>query len=614
MNTEKGSAFSLLAHYLRPYRLRVLWLTILLLASIGLQLAAPQVIGNFLDAAQAGRSLQVLTMMAVLFFVVVVAQKILSLLTVYWTTDLGWAATNELRTDLFGHTLRLDMGFHKMRTPGELIERIDGDVGNLAEYFSELVVQLVGNGLLVIGVMVLLFRESWTVAAVAVGYALVILLFLRVVQAHTVAIWQNVSQVTAEMFGFLEERLTGTEDIRANGGEAYVMQRLFPIMNKHADLRTWAFTFGSITYNTGNMLQVLALIASLGLSVAAFRRGEMTIGTVFLVVSYVRLLEEPLAAIRHRVSELQRAFASINRINEFLQLTSQVAEGGTAALPVHAPTVAFNGVGFAYKDNLSVNGHSANGSDAAAKLAGAELDGAERPSVLHNVTFDVPAGHVLGVLGRTGSGKTTLTRLLFRLYDADAGTITFDGIDIRDLSAAELRRGVGMVTQDVQLFAATVRDNLTLFQNYNPAQQAISDDDILAALETLGLGDWLRGLPDGLDTMLQTGGQGLSAGEAQLLAFTRVFLRDPRLVVLDEASSRLDPATEALLERAIDRLLRGRTAIIIAHRLRTVQRADDILILENGRVSEFGPRVALAADPNSRFYRLLQTGLEELLA
>lgn len=604
MNTEKGSAFSLLAQYLRPYRLRVLLLTILLLASIALQLAAPQVIGRFLDAAQAGRSLQMLTMTAVLFFVVVAAQKILTLLTVYWTTDLGWAATNRLRTDLFGHTLRLDMGFHKMRTPGELIERIDGDVGNLAEYFSELVVQLIGNGLLVIGVLVLLFREAWTMGAVAVGYALVILLFLRIIQERMVAIWKDVSQVTAEMFGFLEERLTGTEDIRANGGEAYVMQRLFPIMNQHADLRTKAFTFGSITYNTGNMLQVLALIATLGLAVAAFQRGEMTIGTVFLVVSYVRLLEEPLAAIRHRVSELQRAFASINRINEFLQLTSQVAERGTAALPLHASTVAFSGVGFAYKDNLLVNGHSANGSSASP----------DQPSVLHNVTFDVPAGHVLGVLGRTGSGKTTLTRLLFRLYDTDEGTITFDNTDIRDLSVAELRRGVGMVTQDVQLFAATVRDNLTLFQNYNPAQEAISDDDILAALETLGLTDWLRGLPDGLDTMLQAGGQGLSAGEAQLLAFTRVFLRDPRLVVLDEASSRLDPATEALLERAIDRLLRGRTAIIIAHRLRTVQRADDILILDNGRVSEFGSRIALAADPNSRFYRLLQTGLEEVLA
>jgi ABC-type multidrug transport system fused ATPase/permease subunit len=592
--------------------LRLVLLTILLLASIGLQLAAPQVVGNFLDAAAAGRPMQFLTMIAALFFIVVVVQKALNLLTVYWTTDLGWAATNQLRSDLFGHTLRLDMGFHKMRTPGELIERIDGDVGNLAEYFSDLVVQLIGNGLLVIGVLVLLFREAWAVGLVALGYTLVMFLFLRLIQDHVVAVWQNVSQATAEMFGFLEERLTGTEDIRANGGEAYVMQRLFPLMNKHADLRTWAFTFGGITFNTSNLLQVGALVISLALAVAAFRRGEMTIGTVFLVVSYVRLLEDPLTAIRRRVSELQRAFASVNRISEFLHLSTQVLERNAAVLPVDAPTVQFSNVGFAYKDRLSAGSPPANGADQS--VTDPTHSGEIHPSVLHDVTFTVPAGHVLGVLGRTGSGKTTLTRLLFRLYDTDEGAITLDDIDVRGVSLAELRRRVGMVTQDVQLFAATVRDNLTLFQNYNPAEQPISDDEILVALETLGLGEWYRALPDGLNSRLQAGGQGLSAGEAQLLAFTRVFLRDPRLVVLDEASSRLDPATESLLERAIDRLLRGRTAIIVAHRLRTVQRADDILILEGGRVREFGSRIALAADPNSRFYQLLQTGLEEVLA
>jgi ABC-type multidrug transport system fused ATPase/permease subunit len=206
-----------------------------------------------------------------------------------------------------------------------------------------------------------------------------------------------------------------------------------------------------------------------------------------------------------------------------------------------------------------------------------------------------------------------LTRLLFRLYDVDMGAITLAGINVRAVGLSDLRRHIGMVTQDVQLFEATVRDNLTLFRNYDPTAVPIDDAHIITAIETLGLESWFRSLPDGLDTMLKSGGQGLSAGEAQLLAFTRVFLRDPHLIILDEASSRLDPATEQLLERAIDRLLHGRTAIIIAHRLRTVQRADDILIVEHGRVVEQGERILLANDPQSRFYGLLQTGLEELL-
>ncbi|HEU5086162.1 MAG TPA: ATP-binding cassette domain-containing protein, partial [Roseiflexaceae bacterium] len=172
----------------------------------------------------------------------------------------------------------------------------------------------------------------------------------------------------------------------------------------------------------------------------------------------------------------------------------------------------------------------------------------------------------------------------------------------------DLGRRVAMVTQDVQLFQASVRDNLALFN------RAIDDDRIMQALGELGLREWAAGLPNGLDTMLGAGGLGLSAGEAQLLAFARVFLRDPGLIILDEASSRLDPATERLLEQAIGRLIAGRTCIIIAHRLRTVQRADDILILDHGRVAECGPRAELAADPQSRFARLLAVGMDEVLA
>jgi ABC-type multidrug transport system fused ATPase/permease subunit len=228
--------------------------------------------------------------------------------------------------------------------------------------------------------------------------------------------------------------------------------------------------------------------------------------------------------------------------------------------------------------------------------------------VLEDITFTLAPGKVLGLLGRTGSGKTTLTRLLFRLYQPAQGAIRLGDVDIGRVSLHDLRRRVGMVTQEVQLFQASLRDNITFF---NPA---IHDEQILEVLGQLGLWAWYCAQPQGLDTRLGAGGVGLSAGEAQLLAFVRVFLKDPGLVILDEASSRLDPATEQLLERAIDRLLLGRTAIIIAHRLASVQRAGEILLLEGGRMVEYGPRLQLANDPSTRFYHLLQTGLEEALA
>jgi ABC-type multidrug transport system fused ATPase/permease subunit len=213
----------------------------------------------------------------------------------------------------------------------------------------------------------------------------------------------------------------------------------------------------------------------------------------------------------------------------------------------------------------------------------------------------------LGLLGRTGSGKSSLARLLVRLYEPTGGAIRLGGIPTTAATIHETRRRVGLVTQEVQLFQASVRDNITLF---NPDIHA---ERIITVLEELGLGPWLRALSNGLDTSLGAGG-GLSAGQAQLLAFARIFLADPGLVVLDEASARLDPATEQLIERAVDKLLQNRTAILIAHRLGTVQRADEILILEQGHILEAGPRRDLAVDPSSHFYRLLQTDLTEVLA
>jgi ABC-type multidrug transport system fused ATPase/permease subunit len=201
-------------------------------------------------------------------------------------------------------------------------------------------------------------------------------------------------------------------------------------------------------------------------------------------------------------------------------------------------------------------------------------------------------------LGRTGSGKTTIARLLFRWYDPQEGEVRLDGVDLRRAQIEPLRARIGLVTQDVQLFQASLRDNLSFFD------PDVSDETLAATLEALGLAEWLARLPQGLDAPLSPGS--LSAGEAQLVALARVTLKDPDLVILDEASSRLDPATEALLGRALDRLLHGRSAVIIAHRLQTVERADDILILEGGRAIEHGPRRELAADPDSRFSRLLR--------
>jgi ATP-binding cassette subfamily B protein len=592
------SALSLLITYFSPQWRRVLLLALLLLGTITFQLINPQIIRYVLDTAQVGATTTTLALAALLFILFNLLQAGAGLALNYLGEDVSWSATNALRADLTRHCLRLDMGFHNNRTPGELIERVDGDVSELASFFSQLVLRVLFNGLLISGVIVLLWREDWRMGAAAGFYALLTLVVLQTMQRRNTRYAGAFRAAQAALNGFLEERLAGREDVRANGGEGYVLRGMALVQQATYQAAYRARMFGVLLFSVTHMLFVLATALGFGVGIYLFLNNQISIGTVYLVVYYLAVLRDPLEQIRDQVNELQQSTASIQRIQELfaLQPEAQTSAKATAA-PLTTPgplAVQFDHVSFRYAEPT--------------EATAADKETTPKPSVLHDLSFTLEPGQVLGLLGRTGSGKTTLTRLLFRLYNPAAGRILLGNQDIRDLALSGLRRQIGMVTQEVQLFQASLRDNITLF---NPA---IDDQQILAVLRELGLWSWYSAQPAGLETRLQAGGVGLSAGEAQLLAFVRVFLKDPGLVILDEASSRLDPATETLLERATDRLLANRTGIVIAHRLRTVQRADAILILEGGRMIEFGPRPQLATDSNSRFYRLLQTGLEETLA
>jgi len=601
LNIPLKRYWNLLAQYLKPQWGTVLLLALLLVSSIGLQLINPQILRRFIDAVVAGREIAALIRMALLFLGVAVAGQAITLGVTYLGETVAWKATNALRLDLTAHCLKLDMAFHKAHTPGELIERIDGDVSTLAGFFSEMALHLFANGLLAVGIAVLLFVEDWRAGLIGVSYSLLTVFALRAMRRPLTHAWGDSRQAEADLLGFFGERLSGTEDIRANGAEPYTMRQLFTLMRRITQRWIKAMVLEGVSHDAVWFVSLLAKIAALALGAWLFFEGRATVGTVYLLFGYVGQLEAPLSAIQRRISDLRRASAGIARVEEVLHAAPSVTEHPhpVRGLPRGSAAVAVENVSFQYHDIPNGNG-SSDGSP--------EFTAGRTSPVLRDVFFDLVPGQVLGVLGRTGSGKTTLSRLLFRLYDPDQGAIRLHGIDTRDMALGALRERVGVVTQDVQLFRATVRDNLTLFK------PGVDDTRLIETLHTLGLGAWYSSLPRGLDTVLETGSRGLSAGQAQMLALARVFLRDPDLVILDEAASRLDPATEQQVERAVDLLLAGRTAIVIAHRLNTVQRADAIMILENGQVVEYGPRATLSADPHSRFSGLLRTGLQEVLA
>jgi ATP-binding cassette, subfamily B, bacterial len=577
-----GDRSRMLVTYLRPQLARVALLTLLLVSGITLQLLNPQILRQFLDNATTGGSDQTLTAAAGLFLAIALVQQIVSVATTYLSENVGWTATNAMRADLLLHCLRLDQSFHKTRTPGELIERIDGDVTALANFFSQLVIQVVGNLLLLAGVLALLWSIDWRIGLLLSGLAGVVVLSLNRLQTVAMPLWNVARQRSAELYGFIEERLSATEDIRSSGAEPYTMRRLAARLGDHLHAQRQALLTGRLSWAIPDVLFTVGTAAGYLLAARLYYGQGLTIGTIYIIFFYTGLLFRPLTQIARQAEDFQKASAGIARVQELFGIRSALDTAGEQMLPDGPLPVTFDQISFGY-----------------------EADGA---TVIDGVSFRLGAGRVLGVLGRTGSGKTTLTRLLFRLYDPQTGTIRLGDTDIRTIPLAELRRRVGIVTQDVQLFHATLRDNLTLFD------ERISEARILEVIDDLGLGPWYRSLPQGLDTLLVSGGVGLSAGQAQLLAFARIFLRDPGLVILDEASSRLDPATEQLIERAVEKLLADRTGIIIAHRLHTLHRAHEVLILEQGRVAEHGERERLLSDPGSRFSTLLRTGLEESLA
>ncbi len=578
MHVPIGRYWTLLVTYLRPQWGTFALLVVLLLSGIGLQLLIPQITRQFLDAATGSND--PLLGLAAGFIGLAFIQQLTTLATTYYGEQVAWRATNALRSDLTQHILRLDLHFHNNRSVGELIERADTDVTQLAEFFSRLVVLVVGNLLLIGGILLLLTAEDWRMGIGFLAFSMAALGTLALVRNIAIPYERARKQAQAEMVGYLEERLVAIEDIRSNGAEAVMIDGL---TGKHHVLyESWRALAGrsAVLSGVNGSVMTAAYIVTFLSASALFEAQAITLGTAYLIFNYAVLLTRPFNEISSQIDRFQSIGASVERVEEILHIQPRIQDGGGANVPSGALSVTAEGVSFSY----------------------------DSTNVLHSINFHLEKGQVLGVLGRTGSGKTTLARLLARLYDVNSGSIRLNDVDVRQFTQADLRQRVAMVTQDVQLFDANLRDNLTFFN------REISDDRILHVMEILGLHDWLATRPAGLDSAIESGGRNLSAGEAQLLAFARVFLADPGLVILDEASARLDPATEARLEQAVDRLLDQRTAIIIAHRLRTVQRADVIMILDEGRVVEWGQREQLAADSHSHFYHLLQTGLEEALA
>ncbi|UCG40820.1 MAG: ABC transporter ATP-binding protein [Acidimicrobiia bacterium] len=570
----------ILTPHLRPHRGLAATTMSMIVVMVALDLAGPILLARSIDAAVESAGSDRIVELAIWFLGVAVGAQVLSATTTYLGARIGWTIANDLRLVAGRHLTSLDLDYHTSTNPGTLIERVDGDITAIAEFFSNFAVRVTSTTLLLGGIVALTFAEHPLAGWMTLGFTVIVMGMLFATRSLGVAASESERGLSARLYGFIEERLAALDDIRANGAGAQVMRRFKAIMadwflgSRRAWMRRsiiWVTIIGS--FSAGSLI-------ALTLGTRLVGQGAMTIGTAYLIFQYMAKLEAPIEEITNQMQELQKAAAGTRRLSEILALTPSVDRSGTTPLPRGALSLAFEGVDFSYDDGVPV---------------------------LSGIDLDIPAGTHLGLLGRTGGGKSTMTKLIARFHDPSAGTVRLDGIDLRTADPASVRRAISFITQDVQLFDGTVKQNVTFFD------PIVADEDVEDALASIGLADWAHALPDGIHTELGTNGIGISSGEAQLVALARAHLRDPGLIILDEPSSRIDPATEALLTKALARLTEGRTSIVIAHRLATVANVDRVAILERGALVESGNRAALAADPSSRLSGMLAAAHDGLL-
>lgn len=571
-----------LTRYLADCPGQVALLALLLLAHTAAGVYAPQLLRGIVDELTARGASAALAHAAAWFLAVAALRQLARGAAAVIGENVSWIATNRVRTDLVRHTLGLDPGFVGRHPPGAMLERIDGDANQLAAFFSQFSLRLLAAALLLTGILVALLIEDWRLCLALFLFAAAVTAMLLKLRSFGVPYYDRLREAAADLHGFVEERLAAIEEIKALGGLVHTLRRMTGLIGAQVHHAKRAYSLGTLVWPLVNVVMGIGTGLMMAWGGALTLRGDMTLGTLYLMFSYINLLFWPFEDLAHQMEELQKAGGNVVRIQRLLEERSSLPDGAREAFPRRPVRIALEQVSFRYP------------------AAGDRLR-PEEP-VLRDLSLTVAPGRTLGILGRTGSGKTTIMRLLARLYDPQAGRITVDGVDLREFRLREVRARVAVVTQEVQFFGATVRDNLALFD------AAVDDRRIEAALDRLHLLPWLAALPDGLDTVLASAQLALSAGEAQRLALARVLLRDPDVVILDEAAARLDPVSEHDVEEALAELLVGRTGVVIAHRPGSVEKVDDILILERGRMVEHGPRRRLLADPGSRLHGLLALG------
>jgi len=483
----------------------------------------------------------------------------------YRSTETGLAA---LRVRAFRHVHDLSVLHQAAERRGSLVSRVTSDVDEISQFMQWGGMMLLVSAGQVVLATVLMAYYSWQLTLLVYACFAPLMLVLRAFQRRLDRIYAIVRERVGEMLGAVAESVVGAPVIRAYGVQARTAERIDTAIERHRAAATSGQTLAAVMFSTGEVIAGLANAGVVAVGVLLGINGQLSAGRLVAFLFLVTLFVGPVQVATEVLNEAQTAVAGWRRVLAILDTPTDVpdpAVGGVArALPPGPLGVRFDHVEFSYPGG---------------------------PPVLHDVDLEIAAQTRVAVVGETGSGKTTFAKLLTRLMDPSSGRVLLSGVPVDEVAFDSLRRRVVTVPQDGFLFDATVADNVRY------GRPGLADDDVVLAFAELGLAEWLDGLPAGLATRVGERGESLSVGERQLVAVARAYVADPDLLVLDEATSAVDPATEVRLQRALEGLTRGRTAIAIAHRLSTAEAADEVLVMDGGRVVQRGPHAELVAVP-----------------
>jgi len=569
---------------LRPYRRRLILMFTALLLETAAALAPPYLLGKAIDDGIRAGDVAALDWIVGAFLIATVIYAVATFWETYLVGWIGTRALQDLRERIFTHLQSMSIGFFTRRSPGVLISRMTNDVEALNQLVTNGFVTIFSSTLTLVGVVVILLALDVKLALITfVTFPLLAVasVVFRIVSAGA---YRETRERIAAVTAYLQETLSGVRVVRSFGQERHHQARMTALNEENRDVNM------KTVYLNASYFPAVELLAAVGTAVILLYggsqavNGAIEVGVVVAFVGYLTRFFEPIQELSQLYTTYQQGMAALDKIFDLLETEPDMVDAPGAIDPGELRgEIELEGVWFSYGEQTAAEDRAAADDEFWA---------------LRNVDLHVPPGQTLALVGATGAGKSTFAKLVARFYDPQKGTVRVDGHDLRGVQQRALRRQLGIVPQEGFLFSGSVRENVAF------GRPEASDEEIDAAITAVGATDFVSALPEGLDTQIGERGIQLSAGQRQLVAFARALLAEPRILILDEATSNVDVRTEKTVERGLERLVHGRTAIVIAHRLSTIRRAGKIVVLEHGKIAEQGTHDELIAvnGPYSKLY------------